>query len=259
MRIVFSFVFFVTCAVMGVRAHADDAPTDAAPTDQPPAASTTTVPRPWKDTGEFSVVSANGNSRTNTISAKETFDYNWAKNLLELGGSGLGSNSGRQVTSEQYHAGEKIRHSLIGDNFVMEQFSWDKNRFAGIQSQYSSTGGLGRTLFTFSRDKLTTEFGGGYTFEEHTDGTHDDFPSGRAYAKYVHTLSPTASFTQDAEYLHNFNNYKDYRLNTETALIASLTAHLSLKASYTWKRAAEPPIGFGKDDTITSVAMLINY
>ena len=239
--------------VVAASARADDSPSD-----QPPAVSTGT-PRPWKDTGEFSIVSANGNSRTTTTSAKDTFDYNWTKTLLELAGGGLGSSSGNQVTSEQYNAGEKVRRSLIGDNFVLEQFAWNKDRFAGLQSQYSASGGLGRTLFTLAKDKLTSELGGGYTFIEHTDGTHDDFPSGRAYAKYVHTLSATASFTQDAEYLHNFDNYKDYRLNTETAVIASLTTHLSLKASYTWKRVAEPPPGFGKDDTVTSVALLVNY
>lgn len=248
-------VFEVLLVSLAVNAPAR---ADAPVSDQPPAASTETT-RAWKDTGEFSIVSANGNSRTTTTSAKETFDYNWTKTLLELGGSGLGSSSGNQVTSEQYSAGEKVRHALIGDNFVLEQFRWDKNRFAGLQSQYSASGGLGRTLFIFPKDKLTSELGGGYTFVEHTDGTHDDFPSGRVYAKYVHSLSATASFTQDAEYLHNFDDFKDYRLNTETALISSLTTHLSLKASYTWKRVAEPPAGFGKDDTITSVALLVNY
>lgn len=251
-------IFFGSELLIASSALGTAAATDASPSDQPPAALTATA-RAWKDTGEFSIVSANGNSRATTTSAKETFDYNWTKALLELTGSGLGSSSGHQVTSEQYSAGEKVRHALVGDNFVFEQFRWDKNRFAGIQSQYSASGGVGRTLFTLPKDKLTSELGGGYTFLEHTDATRDDFPSGRAYAKYVHMLSPTASFTQDAEYLHNFNDRKDYRLNTETAVIASLTTHLSLKAAYTWKRVAEPPAGFGKDDTITSVALLVNY
>ncbi len=246
---------FLALSVFGEKAQAE---AEDPPSDQPPTASTGTT-RAWKDTGEFSIVSANGNSRTTTTSAKDTFDYNWTKSLLELDASGLGSSSGNQVTSEQYSAGEKVRRTLVGENFALEQFRWDKNRFAGIQSQYSATGGLGRTLFTFPSDKLTSEMGGGYTFETHTDATRDNFPSGRVYAKYVHTLSPTASFSQDAEYLHNFNNRKDYRLNTETAVVASLTVHLSLKASYTWKRAAEPPVGFGKDDTITAVALLVNY
>ncbi len=89
-----------------------------------------------------------------------------------------------------------------------------KNDMLNISSSSLNTNGNNNA--TFPSDKLTSELGGGYTFEEHTDGTHDNFPSGRA-AKYVHTLSPTASFTQSVEYLHDVDYYKDYRLNTAAA------------------------------------------
>lgn len=226
--------------------------------ETPPPGSTTTI-KPWKDTGEVSVVSANGNSRATTTSAKNTFLYHWTNTSLELVGEGMGSSSGNQVTAEQYNASEKVKRTLTGSNYVFEEGGWDKNRFAGIRDRYSASAGVGRLLMNFTRDKLTGEIGGGYIHEERTDAPQNNFPSGRAYSKYSHILSPTATFSQDAEYLHDFTNLKDYRLNMETAVIASLTTQLSLKASYTWKRVGEPPPGFGKDDTVTSVALIINY
>src|SRR5207302_726907 len=50
-----------------------------------------------------------------------------------------------------------------------------------------------------------------------------------------------------------------FRVNTESALIAALNAHFSLKASYAWKHVGKPPLGFGRNDTLTSMALLANY
>jgi putative salt-induced outer membrane protein YdiY len=214
----------------------------------------------WKDSGEFSLVTTNGNSKGTTTSAKDTFNYNWNDVTgLELVAGGLGSSSGHTVTAENYNGSEKVTWKLVGKNYVFERFGWDKDRFAGIRNRYDSSAGLGRLLLDLPNDKLNGELGGGYINEQHTDQTHNDFGSGRAYAKYSHALSATSSFTQDGEYIHNFNNPKGYRFNTETALIAALSTHLSLKTSFDWKRNGQPPVGAVRDDTITSVALVVNY
>lgn len=51
----------------------------------------------------------------------------------------------------------------------------------------------------------------------------------------------------------------DYRLNTETALIASVNSFLSLKTSFKWNRVAQPTPGFIKDDTTVAAALILNY
>lgn len=245
------FLFFGSFFILfwPARARADDAP---------PAASTTTV-KPWKDSAEGSVVSTNGNSRGTTTSLKDTFDYRWGHNALELMGSGLGSSSGNQVTAEQYDASEKVTRNFTEDNYVYETGEWNKNRFAGIQNRYQGSVGLGRMLFEFANDKLQTEIGPGYVAEERTDETHNDFESGRAFAKYVHKFSPSANFTQSAEYIEDFTQRKDYRLNTESALLTTISTHFSIKTSFVWHRIAEPVPGAVKDDTITSVSLVANY
>jgi putative salt-induced outer membrane protein len=221
----------------------------------------TAPPKAWKDTGELSVVSTNGNSKATTTSAKDTFNYNWSKATLELVGGGLGSSSGNQVTAEQYNASEKVTYPLTENkkNYVYEKGGWDKNRFAGYRNRWDGSGGYGREILALSSDTLVGEIGEGYVNEERIDAPRNDFASTRAYAKFTQILSATAQFTQDAEYIHDDSDRKDYRLNTETALIASLSTHLALKASYKWNRVGQPPMGIGKDDTTTSVALVVNY
>jgi putative salt-induced outer membrane protein len=241
----FTIGMFLIVGVLAIGAWADD----AAPA------------KAWKDSGELSVVSTNGNSKGTTTSAKDTFTYNWTKAALELIGGGLGSSSGNQVTAEQYNASEKVTYPLTENekNYVYEKGGWDKNRFAGYRNRWDGSVGYGREILALSSDTLIGEIGEGYINEERIDAPRNDFASTRVYAKYTHILSATAQFTQDAEYIHDDSDRKDYRLNTETALIASISTHLALKASYLWNRVGEPPPGIGKDDTTTSVALVVNY
>jgi putative salt-induced outer membrane protein len=171
----------------------------------------------------------------------------------------LRSESDDTTIAEQYNASEKFTWDLIDKNYTYERFAWDRDRFAGVQNRYDSSAGLGRTILDLTNDKLIGELGAGYINEERTEPPRNDFGSGRAYAKYIRTISKTANFSQDIEYLASFKDADAYRLNTETAIIASISTHLSLKASYIWKRINKPAPGFSKDDTITSVALIINY
>jgi putative salt-induced outer membrane protein len=215
--------------------------------------------KPWSNKAELSVISTNGNSKATTTSAKELFKYDWARAGLELAGGALGASDHGRSTAENYLAREKTTWKLTVRNYLYEQFKWDKDRFAGILDRYDSSVGVGRILIDFPKDKLNGELGGGYINEQQTAPPRNEFASGRAFAKYQHTFNQATSFTQDAEYLHNFKDSRGYRVNTETAVVAALSTHLSLKTSFMWKRNGLPPPGAVKDDTTTTIALLVNY
>ncbi len=213
----------------------------------------------WKDVAEVSVVSVNGNTKSNTYSAKNTYNYDWTRSGLEITGSALGANSEGDTTAEKYSAGEKFTFNLTEKNYAYERVIWDKDRFSGIQSRIDSSVGLGREVIATAKNNLKFELGAGYVNEDRTRGPVNDFTSGRAYGKYVRTLSETANFSQDAEYLHNFDDPEGFRVNTESALTASVSTHMALKISYVWHHVQTPPIGFGRNDTTTTAALVFNY
>jgi putative salt-induced outer membrane protein len=213
----------------------------------------------WKESAQATFVSANGNSKSTTVGASNLFRYDWTHVALELSGQALGSNSGGVVTAEQYAAAEKVQWKVSDRNYAFEKVGWEKNRFAGIANRMDASLGLGRELLKSDRHLLLCELGGGYVNEQRVRALRESFGAGRGYGKYVWTISPTASFSQDAEYLHNFDDPDAYRLNAETALTASVSTHVSLKLSYGLKRVNEPPPGFGKNDTLTSAALIFNY
>lgn len=217
------------------------------------------APKKWKDTAELSYVQTSGNTRTSTLAAKNRFAYDWRKAALELTAGGLGTQSDNKVTAEQYNAAEKVSLKLTGKNYVFEKSGWSKDRFAGIKDHYEGQLGLGRDLLDTADDKLSVEAGGGYILEDRLGSANQSFGNYSGYVKYQRTLSATANASQDLAYLGDLEDSKGYRMNAETALVASISSRFSLKASYVWKYVNRPASGFKKTDTITSMAIIVNY
>jgi len=217
------------------------------------------APKKWKDAAELSYVQTSGNSKTSTMAGKNLFNYDWEKAALEVVAGGLGTKSRDTVTAEQYNLSEKVSWKFSGRNYTFEKVAAEKNRFAGIMSRYDLGVGIGRTLIDRPEDKMFAEVGGGYIFEDRLRSDNESFGTYRAYSKYIRNLSATANASQDFEYLGNMQDSKGYRMNAETALVASISTHFSLKAAYVWKYSNSPAAGFKKTDTVNSMAIIVNY
>ncbi len=216
--------------------------------------------KPWKNSAELSFVSANGNSKTQTTSAKDAFTYDFtSKTKLELEAGALGAKSDGKVTAEQYFALEKVSHKITDRDYLFEKYRWDRNVFAGVLHRHDFSAGVGRELWKTPKDLLIGEVSPGYINEERLNDKRKSFATARAYAKYVRTLSATSNFSQDAEYTLSLADSRDARLGTETALTAALTSSLSIKNSFVWKHDSRPPAGKRKDDTILSVALIASF
>lgn len=216
-------------------------------------------PKPWKGSSEISFVNANGNTKSQTLSNKDRFEYGSGPALLELEAGALRAKSKSQLIAEQYFGSEKTGYKWTERDYAFEKLRWDKDRFAGVNNRYDFTLGLGRKLVDRKPDILVGEVGAGRVWEDRLPPSPaNDFMSGRAYVRYERALSATSGFSQDAEYLHSFDTPRDYRLKTETAVTAAVNTILSLKTSFVWKRVGLPPAGFIKDDTILSAALLVS-
>ncbi len=215
--------------------------------------------KPWKSVTELSVVSSNGNTKSQSAAGKETFTYDWSKTTMELIGAGYSAKDKGSNTAERYLASEKLSYKLSDRNYAFEKFEWSKDRFSGIQNRYDSTAGFGRDLVKSKKNLLLAELGGGYLKEERISEEDKGFATGRAYSKYVRTLSETSNFSQDAEYVQSFDDSEDFRVKTESSVTAAIDSHFALKLSYIWRHSQKPPTGFGRNDTILTVALVGTY
>jgi len=224
------------------------------------AADAPAVGKKWKDSAEASFVNTNGNSRTQTTAARDSFSYDFDPlTRLEIGGGGLGSRSQGQVTAEQYDAGEKGQRKFDENDYVFEKYRWDKNRFAGVANRQEISVGAGRELWKNAANLLTGELAPGYLNEERIGDKRRSNATARAYSKYSHDFTATSKFGQDVEYLQSLADKRDSRINTATSLTTALTTLFSVKTSFLWHRSNQPPAGTRKDDEITSFALIANF
>jgi len=214
----------------------------------------------WKNSVEFSYMTANGNTKLQSLSGRDAFTYDFSeKTKAELEAGGNGARTDRQVQAEQYYAVEKISRKLTDRDYVFERYRWDRNFFAGIKHRHDFAVGLGRELWKTDRNLLIGEASPGYVNEERIGANHVSYASARLYSKYSRKLNETASFTQDAEYIQSLADNRDRRVNAETTLTAALTSVLSVKNSFQVKHNSRPPAGRRKDDTILMIALLASF
>lgn len=228
----------------------------------PAGASAQLVPegKRWKDAAEASLVSTNGNTKTTTYSAKNLFTLAFNPlTALELDGGALHTKNQGVVTAEAFYGSEKLGYKFSDRDYVFEKYRWDRNVFTGLRHRHESTVGAGREFWKTEKDVLLGEGGPGYVVEERIGERRRSFAAFRAFGKYTHDFNPAVKFLQTVEQVQSMKDHRDYRLNTETGIVAALSTMFSIKTSYLWRHVGQPPPGNVKDDTTTSVALIANF
>ena len=149
--------------------------------------------------------------------------------------------------------------------FVATRF--DRNELQGIASRFEEGAGLSYKVLDLVRDKLTATAGASLLQQRLASGTTSafkrNFPAARLGADYKHLFSKLAFFQQTAEYLPNLSDTEVYFVNTESSLVAPLTASLGIKVGYVVRFNAAPPVKNGirlrKTDTFLSSGLTYSF
>lgn len=223
------------------------------------AAQDSTPPRPWKLQTDFGFVNTAGNTSTTTLNGGESFSYTtgpWT--LGQLFAVVYGKTDGER-SAENYTA------SLRGDYAFTEHFGvyglgkWDRNEFAGIERRFEE--GTGFTFKPVARERTTLSLEAGISAiqERVVEGADNTFASGRGALLFKQLFATAAYFQQTAEILPNLKESADYRVNTETALVAPLSKSIAFKASYVIKFDNDPEPGFKETDRFLTSGLQIVF
>ena len=226
----------------------------ASAADQPPA-------KPWSDEAELSYVETGGNSQVKTLSTKnllkakftDRFAGSWK--LAALRGETAGA-----LTAERYLTELRLDYLFTDQLYTFATLGWSKDEFAGINSSTYVGPGLGYKFLTGPRHLLAAEAGLLYVSERYTNATESDRLDGRLFGTYTFAFSDKNKFVQTLEYLHDFDESDNYRVNSETALVTTLTSLLAIKVSYAVRYDNLPiPSTLEKTDTTLSVALIASF
>ena len=214
----------------------------------------------WHDEAELSFVDTGGNTEVTTLSARNTltvpFDER-TKGTWKLGA--LYGKSDGTKNAESFFTEIRVDHSYDERLYSFGYGGWFQDKFAGIDRRYYLGAGGGYKVHTGPKHFLLGEAGLTYTTEDYIDDTDSEFLGGRLFGKYEYKFHEKNRFTQSLEWLLDFSEFENWNLNSETAVISSLSDWLSLKASYLIKYDNQPVDNVKKADRILGIALVMNF
>jgi putative salt-induced outer membrane protein len=210
----------------------------------------------WTGKGEAGVAIANGNSDTKTANAKVAAGYKAGNMEYTLGFAGLYVRNDGDTTAKRWEALLQDRYNFGGGRtFWFGGARYEEDHFSGFDHQGVLDTGIGHKFIDTDATKLSGQLGVGYKFWETLDVPRDKDGSiaGTAALDFSQRLTDTTTLTNKfgAEVTSDSNFLQD-----ELALAVKVSDRLALSLGYAVRHNTDPPAGFKKTDTLSTVNLV---
>ncbi|MBA3852934.1 MAG: hypothetical protein C0503_00885 [Gemmatimonas sp.] len=212
-----------------------------------------------KITADFGYVQAAGNSQVTTTSVGQKLTQSRGRLGLEQTFNFVYGEQQGTVNTNFLKAGLRGDYKLGNVFSAFATVAYDRNSFAGIERRFEENIGLSWRAIRAPKDSLRIEAGGSVTQQKSTTGVINDFPAGRAAFAYRHLFSEASYFLQTVEAIPNFKDTEDFRVNTESSVVAPISARIGVKVSYVVRFDHLPEPGFQKTDRIFTTGVQITF
>lgn len=217
----------------------------------------------WSTKAEAGLVSARGNTHTDTSNAK--FDVvrsedRW-KNSLGLSGVYAADEAG--ATAQRWDVRAQTEFTFDTRSFTFASARYEDDRFSGFEYQTTYAAGIGRRFIETDRTKLSAQLGLGYKVLETRASVEDDgtvIPSEREEdavsqlgVEFEHALTDN---TKIRNKLLTESGADNTSVQNDFALQVNMTRVLALAVGYGVRYNTKPPEGFNKTDTLSTVNLV---
>lgn len=210
-------------------------------------------------TTDFGYVATSGNTNVSTFNVAERVVHSRGFWRFEQALSVIYGEADGEENTNLLRVGVGAEYALRPWVAVAAGAAFDRNRFAGISRRTEQYLGLVFRVAQTPNDTLRVETGASFTQQLGVDGLENDFPAARAAAWYKRTFGPSAFFLQTVEVIPNIDVTDDYRINSESALVAPLSSRLALKLGYLVRFDNLPEPGFETVDRIFTSGLQISF
>lgn len=220
-----------------------------------PAAAETT----WR--AEAGLVIASGNTDTKAGNAKVAVKHEHGA-WTELGSfNAVYASDEDGTTAQRWEAGLQANYQWNTRDYWFGGLRYESDRFSGFRYQGTASTGVGRKFFDTEETLLTAQIGVGYKFSETRDvysplgvllvpGSSEDATALIGNVDFRRAL--TASTTLLDKFTVEYTSDNTF-LQNELSLQVSMSERLSLAVGYAIRHNTDPPPGFDKTDTLTTV------
>lgn len=219
----------------------------------------------WTGKAQAGLVIANGNSDSQNANAKLDLATTVGSWKHAFGAAALYASADDVSTGQRWEAYEQSDYNFSEKSFWFGAARYEDDRFSGFNYQATLSTGLGRHFIDNDRTKLTGTIGVGYkvfetrdTFDEVTgallaEGTSDNEAVGRASVDFTHAVTATAQLFDKLLVESGANN--TFAQN-DIGIQVKISDVLALAAAYSVKYNTDPPLNFGKSDSLTTLNLV---
>ncbi|MGH7656028.1 MAG: DUF481 domain-containing protein [Gemmatimonadaceae bacterium] len=210
-------------------------------------------------TGDLGFVSASGNTNITTLSADDKIVHTNGRWMFAQVATYVSGETDNKTTANQLLLGLRADFVFRPRLSVFVGGTYERNTFAGFNSRTDEIAGLAWGAIAASKDSARIDLGGVATQEADIDSVSQSYPSARAALSYKHQFSKLAYFHQFVEYIPNLQTSGSYRFNTESSLVAPISAHIGVKLSYAIRFDSRPQPTFGTTDRLLTTGIQVSY
>ena len=219
----------------------------------------------WTGKGEAGLVLASGNTDSKTGNVK--FDLATTADQWKhaFGGSAIYAATDDATTGQRWEAHEQSDYNFNAKSFWFGAGRYEDDRFSGFNYQTTVSTGLGHHFIDNDRTKFTGTAGVGYKFFETRDVFDDTgtvlLEPGKSDSEVVFrgTLDLSHALTPSTKLLDKFlveSGSNNTFVQNDLGIQVQMTDVLALAAAYSVHYNTDPPLGFGKTDTLTTLNLV---
>ncbi len=212
-----------------------------------------------KLTSDFGYVATSGNTEVTTMSIGEKLTRSRGRLTLEQNFSLVYGEQQGTVITNNLRTGLRADYRIIGKFALFAGGAYDRNVFAGIERRFAEQLGVQVRAVGNATDTLRLEGGASITQQTAVGGAQANFVSARAAAAWRHSFTEASYFQQNVEFAPNLKDTDDYFLNTESSLVAPISARIGIKLSYVIRYDNLPEPGFSTTDRLFTTGVQLTF
>ena len=219
----------------------------------------------WTGQGEAGIISASGNTDSETINLGLKFEKSGKIWDHEIGLAAYKTSSDGDDTADNYNLGYTLKRNLTERSNIFFNLGYLDDDFDGFTEQLSASVGYGYKVIANDRTTWETGVGVGYRdtseltiLDDGTEIEGDDLSSATFVLRsdFTHQLTETTKFVNLSK--AEFGSDNTYAEN-DAALYVTMSDRFSLKAGFIVRHNTDPAEGSDNTDTITSLSLVYGF
>jgi putative salt-induced outer membrane protein YdiY len=210
--------------------------------------------------GDLGYVATSGNTQVSTFNVADELDWltSPVNKVVQTFSLVYGQNQ-NVVQTNIWNVGARDDYSFTKQIALYGLGGFSRNTFAGVNYDFQEGVGLAISPVMPKSQHLELDAGFSYIEQKLLPDSMDTHPSARGAITYKYSFSKNTYVQEFVEGLPDLKQEKDFRINSQTDLVAPLSRHFAIKLGYAIHYANLPPPGFRTTDRLFTSDLQVTF